>query len=176
MDADLASNKLNELFHLHRYEDCVLLVNRLSHATIKLLIAQISVDAYLARLPYTLTVFEAIYVKVFMTEPDAFPTRLLKPERLIDKMVGYFSMPHGATASFSPPLEPVDGTRMLESFENIIRVVSYVQPSLYSRLLYFKYIELQVYRAKHFCLSGLSVWTLPKLNFYFVRKLRLQLF
>ena len=32
---------------------------------------------------------------------------------------------------------PLDG--MLDSFENVIRVVSYVQPQQYSRLLYFKY-------------------------------------
>ena len=90
MDADLAANKLNELFHLHRYEDCVLFLNRLSHSTIRLVISQISIDMYLSRLPYTIEIFEAMYAKIFIIDPDNFPTRSLQPERLIDKMVCEF--------------------------------------------------------------------------------------
>ncbi len=135
MDADLATNKLNELFHLHRYEDCVLFLNRLSHNTIRLVIEQISVDMYLSRLPYTIEIFEALYAKIFIINPDNFPTRNLQPERLIDKMVAYFSLLNDQSAG----MEPIDGPRLLDSFENVIRVISYVQPSLYSRLLYFKY-------------------------------------
>lgn len=134
MDADLAANKLNELFHLHRYEDCVLFLNRLSHSTIRLVISQISIDMYLSRLPYTIEIFEAMYAKIFIIDPDNFPTRNLQPERLIDKMVSYFSL-----LSDQSGMEPIDGARLLDSFENVIRVISYVQPNLYSRLLYFKY-------------------------------------
>lgn len=135
MDADVASNKLNELFHLHRYEDCVLFINRLSHLTIKLVISQISVDMYMSRLPYTLEIFEALYAKVFIMDPDNFPVRALQPERVIDKMVAYFSL----LSDQSGGMEPIDGAKMLDSFENVIRIISYVQPNLYSRLLYFKY-------------------------------------
>ena len=134
MDADLAANKLNELFHLHRYEDCVLFLNRLSHLTLKLVISQISIDIYLSRLPYTIEIFEALYAKAFIVEPDNFPIRALQPERLIDKMVAYFSLINDQNR-----MEPIDSDKMLESFENVIRVISYVQPNLYSRLLYFKY-------------------------------------
>lgn len=134
MDADLAANKLNELFHLHRYEDCVLFLNRLSHVTIRLVISQISIDMYLSRLPYTIEIFEALYAKTFIIDPDNFPIRNLQPERLIDKMVAYFSLLSDATG-----MEPIDGARLLDSFENVIRVISYIQPNLYSRLLYFKY-------------------------------------
>jgi len=134
MDADVASNKLNELFHLHRYEDCVLFINRLSHLTIKLVISQISIDMYLSRLPYTIEILEALYAKVFIMDPDNFPVRSLQPERVIDKMVAYFSLLSDQTR-----MEPIDGAKMLDSFENVIRIISYVQPNLYSRLLYFKY-------------------------------------
>ena len=134
LDADLAAIKLNELFHLHRYDDCVLFLNRLNHLTIKQVVGQISIEMYLSRLPYTIEIFEAIYAKVFIMDPDNFPTRTLKPERLIDKMVAYFSL-----LSDQTKLEPIDGAKLLDSFENCIRIVSYVQPNLYSRLLYFKY-------------------------------------
>ena len=134
MDADLAANKLNELFHLHRYEDCVLFLNRLSHVTIRQVISQISIDMYLSRLPYTIEIFETLYAKTFIIDPENFPTRNLQPERLIDKMVAYFSL-----LSDMAGMEPIDGARLLDSFENVIRVISYVQPNLYSRLLYFKY-------------------------------------
>lgn len=134
MDADLASNKLNELFHLHRYDDCVLFLNRLSHFTVKIVISQISMEMFLSRLPYTIEIFEAIYAKIFIMDPDNFPTRILQPEKIIDKMVAYFSL-----LSDETKMEPIDGAKMLDSFENVIRIISYVQPNLYSRLLYFKY-------------------------------------
>jgi hypothetical protein len=135
LDADMASNKLNELFHLHRYEDCVLFINRLNHTTIKLVVAQISLDMYLSRLPYTIEILEALYAKLFIIDPDNFPIRFMQPERLIDKMVVYFSMLNDQNK-----IEPIDGAKLLDSFENVIRIISYVQPNAYSRLLYFKYV------------------------------------
>ena len=133
IDADLALTKLNDLFHLHRYDDCVVFLNRLNHLTLKQIVAQLPVDMYLSRLPYTIEIFEAIYAKVFIVEPDHFPYRALHPEKLVDKMVAYFSL-----LSSENKLEPVDGAKMLDSFENCIRIISYVQPNLYSRLLFFK--------------------------------------
>ncbi len=135
MDADMASNMLNERVHLHRYEDCVVFINRLSHLTVKLVISQISIDVFLARLPYTIGIFEAFYAKIFIMDPENFPMRILQPERLLDKMIVYFSMMNDQTSA----IEPVDGLQMLDSFENCIRIISYIQPNLYSRLLYFKY-------------------------------------
>jgi hypothetical protein len=95
---------------------------------------------YLARLPYSIELFEAIYAKTFIIDADNFPTRLLQPEKIIDKMVAYFSMMSGDYRQHYMAVdEPVDGAKMLDSFENVIRIVSYVQPNLYSRLLFFKY-------------------------------------
>lgn len=64
-------------------------------------------------------------------------------------MVAYFSLLHMNSSSLLDNydsdlvggafLEPIDGAKMLDSFENVIRVISYVQPQQYSRLLYFKY-------------------------------------
>ena len=134
MDADAASNQLNQLFHLHRYDDCVLFINRLSHSTVKLIISQISIDMFMTRLPYTIEIFESLYAKVFIMDADNFPVRHLKPEKIIDKMVAYFSLLNDENR-----MEPIDGAKMLDSFENVIRIISYVQPNIYSRLLYFKY-------------------------------------
>ena len=134
IDSDLALSKLNDLFHLHRYDDCVLFINRLNHLTLKQILGQLPIDMHLSRLPYTIEIFEAIYAKIFIIEPDNFPSRLLQPDRLIDKMVSYFSL-----LSNEIKMEPIDGAKMLDSFENVIRIISYVQPNLYSRLLFFKY-------------------------------------
>lgn len=134
MNIDAANTKLNDLFHLHKYDECVLFINRLSHLTIKLLIPQLSTETFLSRLPYTIEIFEALYSKVFIMDPDDFPSRFLQPDRLIDKMISYFSL-----LADHAKLEPIDGARIIESFENVIRIISYVQPNIYSRLLYFKY-------------------------------------
>lgn len=134
LDSDLALSNLNDLFHLHRYDDCVLFINRLNHSALKKVLTQLPIKLYLSRLPYTIEIFEALYAKIFIHEPDSFPTRLLLPERLIDKMVAYFSL-----ITEQKPIEPIDGEKMLDSFENVIRIISYIQPTLYTRLLFFKY-------------------------------------
>jgi hypothetical protein len=134
IDVDLALNRLNELFFLHRYDECVLFLNRLNHVTIKPLVTKLSIDIFLSRLPYTIEIFEALYSKLFIIDPDTFPIRNLQPERLIDKMISYFSL-----LADQSKLEPIDGLKILNSFENVIRVISYVQPYMYTRLLYFKY-------------------------------------
>ncbi|CAF0891841.1 unnamed protein product [Brachionus calyciflorus] len=135
IDSDLAASNLNDLFHLHRYDDCVLYINRLNHLTLKKVLLQLPIKLYLSRLPYTIEIFEALYAKIFIHEPDTFPTRLLQPERFIDKMVAYFSLLNDRQLQN----EPINGDKMLDSFENVIRIISYVQPNLYSRLLFFKY-------------------------------------
>lgn len=134
MDVDIAVTHLNELFFLHKYDECVLFLNRLNHQTIKILVKQLSIDVYLSRLPYTIEIFDALYSKLFIIEPDNFPIRYLLPERLIDKMILYFSL-----LDNQMKLEPIDGFKIINSFENCIRIITYVQPNLYSRLLYFKY-------------------------------------
>lgn len=78
IDADLAASKLNELFHLHRYDDCVLFVNRLSPLALLHLLPNLPIDAYLARLPYTIELFESLYAKVFIHDPEHFPDRTLQ--------------------------------------------------------------------------------------------------
>ena len=134
MDIDIAITHLNELFFLHKYDECVLFLNRLNHKTISHMIKNLSIDVYLSRLPYTIEIFDALYSKMFIREPDNFPTSYLAPERLIDKMVLYFSV-----LDSQMKLEPVDGFKIINSFENCIRIITYVQPNLYSRLLYFKF-------------------------------------
>jgi hypothetical protein len=134
MDIDIAITHLNELFFLHKYDECVLFLNRLNHKTIKFMIKNVSIDIYLSRLPYTIEIFDALYSKMFISEPETFPTRYLAPERLIDKMILYFSV-----LDNQMKLEPIDGFKIINSFENCIRIITYVQPNLYSRLLYFKY-------------------------------------
>jgi len=47
MDIDAAKSKLNELFALHKYDECVIFINRLSQLTIKLLVPQLGVDTLL---------------------------------------------------------------------------------------------------------------------------------
>ena len=87
IDVDTAIGHLNELFYLHKYDECVLFLNRLNHAIIKYLVKSIPIDIYLSRLPYTIEIFDVLYSKMFISEPDTFPTRYLAPELLIDKMV-----------------------------------------------------------------------------------------
>lgn len=147
---DIASARILHYLRTHNYEDCAVYINRLSSGTFrKILAGDLSIDILLAQLPFSIEVFEVIYSKVFIHDPDAFPLRLLKPERIISRMISVFAsssrIDQGITASATttppPPVMSkskdigIDDERLFNNLSSILRIVSYVQPILFKRLL-----------------------------------------
>jgi hypothetical protein len=142
---DIASARILHYLRTHNYDDCAIYINRLSSSTFrKILSADLSIDILLAQLPFSIEVFEVIYSKIFINDPDSFPTRILKPERIISKMISIFassSIIEKSTTSSSLSLISktkemgIDDERLLNNLSSILRIISYVQPILFKRLL-----------------------------------------
>lgn len=135
---DIASTRIVHYLRTHNYDDCAIYINRLSsHTFRKILANDLSIDILLAQLPFSIEVFEVIYSKVFIHDPDYFPLRILKPEQIISKMISVFASTVDATTSIVSKSKEmgIDDERLLSNLSSILRIVSYVQPILFKRLV-----------------------------------------
>ncbi|CAF2613130.1 unnamed protein product [Rotaria sp. Silwood2] len=138
---DTASTRILQYLRTHNYDDCAIYINRLNSNTFrKILTTDLSIDTLLAQLPFSIEIFEVIYSKIFITDPDTFPLRILKPERLISKMISMFSLSiHeniSSTSTISKSKEQyIDDEHILSNLASILRIISYIQPILFKRLL-----------------------------------------
>jgi hypothetical protein len=141
---NIASNRVLHYLRTHNYDDCAVYINRLNSSTFrKILTTDLSIDSLLAQLPFSIEIFEVIYSKIFIIDPDTFPLRILKPEQLISKMISIFSYSSSnieksssTTSLLSKSKERfIDDERLLSNLASILRIISYVQPILFKRLL-----------------------------------------
>ncbi|CAF4104780.1 unnamed protein product [Rotaria sp. Silwood2] len=149
---DIASARILHFLRTHNYDDCAIYINRLSSNTFrKILSNHLSIDTLLAQLPFSIEVFEVIYSKIFIYDPDMFPIRILKPEKIISKMISLFASTFIeksiiSTISSSSAISLIsktkdigmDDERLLTNLSSILRIISYVQPILFKRLLHQK--------------------------------------
>jgi hypothetical protein len=134
----VASARILQYLRTHNYDDCAIYINRLSSTTFsKILISDLSIDTLLAQLPFSIEIFEVLYSRIFIIHPDTFPLRTLKPERVISKMISIFSLSiTDKSSSLSKSKEQIiDNERLLSNLASILRIISYVQPILFKRLL-----------------------------------------
>ena len=138
---DQASSRIVQYLRIHNYDDCAIYINRLNSNTFrKILNSDFSVDTLLSQLPFSIEIFEVVYSKIFILDPDTFPLRLLKPERLLSKMISLFALSNveksSSSSSTSPAQEStLNNERLLSNLASILRIISYVQPVLFKRLL-----------------------------------------
>ena len=138
---DQASGRIQQYLRIHNYDDCAIYINRLNSSTFrKILTNDFSVDTLLAQLPFSIEIFEVIYSKIFILDPDTFPLRLLKPERLLSKMISLFALSNVEKSPSSSSISPgqdstLNNERLLSNLASILRIISYVQPVLFKRLL-----------------------------------------
>ncbi len=140
--SEIASTRILNYLRTHNYDDCAIYINRLSSNTFrKILTNDLSIDILLAQLPFSIEVLEVIYSKSFIHDPDLFPLRILKPEQIISKMISLFasSIEHSSTSLRSKSKEMgIDDEHLLSNLSSILRIISYVQPILFKRLLHQK--------------------------------------
>ena len=145
---DVVTSRISNYLRTHNYNDCAIYINRIHSNTFRqLLTTDLSFDILLNQLPFSIEIFEVIYSKIFIIDPDTFPLQILKPERLISKMISVLSSIHclpssalakspSATSISSKNIEQyIDDERILSNLASILRIISYVQPILFKRLL-----------------------------------------
>jgi hypothetical protein len=138
---DIASTRILNYLRTHNYDDCAIYINRLHSNTFrKILTTDLSLDTLLSQLPFSIEIFEVIYSKIFIIDSETFPLRLLKPEQLLSKMISVFSSTLEKSSSSTSMIlkskeQFMDDERLFSNLASILRIISYVQPILFKRLL-----------------------------------------
>lgn len=83
----LAIRKILRLSEGESFESCAIFVNRLSNATLSVVIAELPVDIIIDAIPDSLPVLYALYSRVFTVQLDISPARQLLPGRIIKRVI-----------------------------------------------------------------------------------------
>ncbi|CAF1130040.1 unnamed protein product [Didymodactylos carnosus] len=159
---DIAQAKILQYLRTHNYDECVIYINRLSPLTFRKILATLSIDILLTQLPFSLEIFEVIYSKIFLYDPDQFPIRTLKPDRFLSKILNIFASSINTNDQL-PSQKGLDVDKMMTKLESILRIISYVQPILFKRLLRQKQtIDSCLFYFEHHSIQSSPTSILPK--------------
>ncbi|XP_048746568.1 uncharacterized protein LOC125659071 isoform X1 [Ostrea edulis] len=126
---NFALRKIVLLFETKKYDECATLIRRLNCVTFGNILQEVPMEVLLDSMPFSLSILEALYVKLFETTLETFPKENLHMDLLIRKMVACF-----ARMSQSGNRAEKNCNSYYPSCRNILRVVSYVDPNVKQHL------------------------------------------
>ncbi|XP_065350629.1 uncharacterized protein LOC135946347 [Cloeon dipterum] len=88
----VAVKRIILLYENYQYREAANFINRLSHGTFKVILHELPVDLFVESMPNSLSILEALYAKVFLSEGLDFGMKLLRPEEVVMQMVKFFAM------------------------------------------------------------------------------------
>jgi hypothetical protein len=88
----VAVKRIILLYDNYQYREAANFINRLSHGTFKVILHELPVDLFVESMPNSLSILEALYAKVFLSEGLDFGMKLLRPEQVVMQMVKFFAM------------------------------------------------------------------------------------
>lgn len=88
----VAVKRIILLYENYQYREAANFINRLSHGTFKVILHELPVDLFVESMPNSLSILEALYAKVFLSEGLDFGMKLLRPDDVVMQMVKFFAM------------------------------------------------------------------------------------
>lgn len=122
-----ALRKIALLFETKKFSECASLIRRLNCVTLSSILKEVPVDVLHDSLPQSLTILEALYVKLFetMESPSDFPREELHCDQLLQRLVAMFA----AQSSLNNKHDK-NSNSVYPSCRNILRVVTWIEPGI----------------------------------------------
>lgn len=79
------------LYENQQHREAANFINRLSHGTFKVIVNDLPIDLFVESMPASLSILEALYAKVFLSDGLDFSLKLLRPEAVVMQMVRLFA-------------------------------------------------------------------------------------
>ncbi|XP_034254656.1 uncharacterized protein LOC117653237 [Thrips palmi] len=79
------------LYENQQYREAANFINRLSHGTFKVIVNDLPIDLFVESMPASLSILEALYAKVFLSDGLDFSLKLLRPDAVVMQMVRLFA-------------------------------------------------------------------------------------
>ncbi|XP_049859153.1 uncharacterized protein LOC126353934 [Schistocerca gregaria] len=111
------------LYENSQFREAANFINRLSHSTFKVILTELPIDLFVESMPHSLSILEALYAKVFLSDGLDFSVRLLRPEAVILQMARVFS-------DGDPPAGPGAASPLVCSCKKLLKVIVLSEPKL----------------------------------------------
>jgi len=121
---NFALRKIALLFETKKYEECATLIRRMNCVTLGNILTEVPLEVLYDSMPYSLSILEALYVKLYDTSYDSFPKEQLCLDQLLKRIVACF-----AKLSYSSKTDK-NSIYYYPSCRNILRVVLAVEPKV----------------------------------------------
>lgn len=126
---NFALRRIVLLFETKKYDECATLIRRLNCVTFGNILQEVPMEVLLDSMPFSLSILEALYVKLSETTLETFPKDQLHMDLLVKRMVACF-----ARMSQSGNRAEKNCNSYYPSCRNILRVVSFVDPNIKQQL------------------------------------------
>ncbi|CAG2227314.1 unnamed protein product [Mytilus edulis] len=123
---NFALRKIALLFETKKYDECATLIRRMNSVTLGNILAEVPLEVLYDSMPHSLSILEALYVKLFDKIDEEFPKEHIRTDLLVKRMVTCFAILAKSTDKNSNVYYPF--------CRNILRVVSSVEPGLRHQL------------------------------------------
>ncbi|VDI74525.1 Hypothetical predicted protein [Mytilus galloprovincialis] len=123
---NFALRKIALLFETKKYDECATLIRRMNSVTLGNILAEVPLEVLYDSMPHSLSILEALYVKLFDKIDEEFPKEHIRTDLLVKRMVTCFAILAKSTDKNSNVYYPF--------CRNILRVVSSVEPGLRQQL------------------------------------------
>ncbi|XP_062584720.1 uncharacterized protein LOC134246375 isoform X2 [Saccostrea cucullata] len=126
---NFALRRIVLLFETKKFDECATLIRRLNCVTFGNILQEVPMEVLLDSMPFSLSILEALYVKLYETTLETYPKEHLHMDLLVKRMVACF-----ARMSQSGNRAEKNCNSFYPSCRNILRVVSYVEPNVKQQL------------------------------------------
>ena len=126
---NFALRKIVLLFETKKFDECATLIRRLNCVTFGNILQEVPMEVLLDSMPFSLSILEALYVKLSETTLETFPKEQLHMDLMVKRMVACF-----ARMSQSGNRSEKNCNSYYPSCRNILRVVTFVEPNIKQQL------------------------------------------
>lgn len=123
---NFALRKIALLFETKKYDECATLIRRMNSITLGNILTEVPLEVLYDSMPHSLSILEALYVKLYDKTDEEFPKSHIRTDLLIKRMVTCFALLAKSSDKNCNIYYP--------SCRNILRVVSLVEPGLRQQL------------------------------------------
>ena len=129
-----AIRKIIMLFENHKYEHCAILINRLSHVTLKTIIPELPMDILIDAIPQSLIILECVYSKLFIQDSENFPVEHVHPHLVVHSLVRLLGKTEDPSTIWQ-----INHEQIQPLCKNLLRIIAYIDPKLTRTLQKQKY-------------------------------------
>lgn len=126
---NFALRKIALLFETKKFDECASLIRRLNYVALENILQEVPIEVLHDSMPNSLSILEALYVKLYETSAEQFPKEQLCVDQLLKHLVAWFAKCNSLTYKMEK-----NCNTYYPSCRNILRVILFIEPHIKQQL------------------------------------------